>query len=730
MAGYNAGELAGSGKPEGDDADEAAERESVHSEFKVRFKQAKKHWSDWRDEAKDLYDFIAGRQWPQEDEAQLKDERRPVVTFNLAGKYLDAVTGLQINNRQDIRYFPRDAVGDAKVNELMTGAVSWCRDQCEMVDEETDAFYDAALTGMGWIECYLDRDIDPDGIAAGRRVDPLEMLPDPNARQRNLQDARYVIRERMMDHDEYEELFGDYAEEIDDAAITEDRTPEIDPESGLQVIPSPHDYGDSYGDTGEKSTKGKCAVQDYQCWKKEKFFVVTHPQQGTAEFTEDEWKQQKPQIDALLAAGEQIDVKNVRKRVYYRAYFAKGRMGPYGKSPYQGGFTYHGITGKRDRNKQSWYALGRAMVDSQRWTNKFFSTILYCLMVGAKGGVLAEENTFKDARKAEDEWADPQAITWVKSGSLSGANGPKIIEKPAASYPAGLDKMMEFAMSSLPETTGMNPELLGLVDREQAGVLEAQRKQSAMAVIAWLFDAMRRYYRSAGKQLATYVSEYMPEGMLVKINGESSAQYVPLIKSQMAIQYDVIADEAPTSTNMKERVWAVVETLLPALLKAGTPIPPEVLDYSPLPTDLAAAWKKAMQPTPESQKAKELEMQAKQADIGATQAKAQRDSADARRTLSEINAPEANAQSDAMVKAQADITIAKMEAAVEAHLEELRANKKAETEVLIARMKLASAAQIAQLEGIIDLKIGAMQADSAVAVAKAKPKPKPNGASK
>lgn len=123
-------------------------------------------------------------------------------------------------------------------------------------------------------------------------------------------------------------------------------------------------------------------------------------------------------------------------------------------------------------------------------------------------------------------------------------------------------------------------------------------------------------------------------------------------------------------------------------------------------------------------------MQAKQADIGATQAKAQRDSADARRTLSEINAPEANAQSDAMVKAQADITIAKMEAAVEAHLEELRANKKAETEVLIARMKLASAAQIAQLEGIIDLKIGAMQADSAVAVAKAKPKPKPNGASK
>jgi hypothetical protein len=77
---------------------------------------------------------------------------------------------------------------------------------------------------MGWIECYLDRDIDPDGIVAGRRVDPLEMLPDPNARQRNLSDARFVIRERMMDHDEYEELFGEYAKDIEDASIAEERT--------------------------------------------------------------------------------------------------------------------------------------------------------------------------------------------------------------------------------------------------------------------------------------------------------------------------------------------------------------------------------------------------------------------------------------------------------------------------------------------------------------------------
>jgi hypothetical protein len=415
----------------------------------------------------------------------------------------------------------------------------------------------------------------------------------------------------------------------------------------------------------------------------------------------------------------------LQEEIYYRAYFSKGAMGPYGKSPYQGGFTYHGITGKRDRNKQQSGTAWAARWRSQRWTNKFFSTILYCLMTGAKGGILAEENAFKDARKAESEWADPSAITWLKGGALSGSGGAKIMPKPTSSYPAGLDRMMEFSMNALPETTGMNPELLGLVDREQSGVLESQRKQSAMAVIAWMFDAMRRYYRSVGKQMATYVKEYMPEGMLVKINGPDSQQYAPLIKQQLDVEFDVIADEAPTSTNMKERVWAVVETLLPALLKAGSPIPPEVLDYSPLPTDLAQAWKKAMQPTPEATKAKELEMAQKQADIQATTAKGERDHADAQRALSEINSPEANGTSDAMIKAQSDQRIAMMQGAIDQHLEELRVNRQAQTEILIAQMKLQKETDIAQLKGMIDLKLGRMQAESAVAVAKAKPKPRP-----
>jgi hypothetical protein len=583
------------GAPEYDDTED---RQEVLAEFNSRFKTTKKHWSDWRDEARDLYDLIAGRQWDAEDEAKLKEALRPMVTFNVAGKYMDALQGLQINNRQEIRYYPRKA-GQASIDEILTGTVSWGRDLCDQADEETDAFYDATLTGLGWMEGYLDKDLDPGGVPAGQRVDNMEMYPDPAARKRNLEDARYVIRIRQMDHDEYEELFG---EEYGESGANEEFQSLDDDDDGLQLIETPQDYGPGNSPTSGPK-KGKCPVADYQFWRKETRYLLSHPQLGQKELNEDEFQAYQPFFKKAAENGQRFQTQKIRKKVYYRAFISNGRIASsdkgYGLSPYQGGFTYHAITGKRDRNKNTWYGIGRSIVDPQRWLNKFFSTILYILMSNAKGGVMAEENTFKDARKAESEWANPNSITWLKEGALQKG---KIEAKPASPYPQGLDRLMDFTMSAMPQVTGLNAEILGLLDREQSGVLEAQRKQSAMAVIAWAFDAMRRYYRSMGRMQAEYVRAYVPEGTLVKINGQDQQQYVPLIKSQLPMSFEVIVDEAPTSANMKERVWAVLEQMIPQLIQAGmSQIPPEVLDYSPLPADLVQKWKQLLRPDPQKQ---------------------------------------------------------------------------------------------------------------------------------
>jgi hypothetical protein len=718
----------GSGERTEPDIKAQERSQSILTAFRGRFKASRAHFQDWRTEARALYDLAAGRQWDSEDEAALREQERPMVTFNVAGKYMDAVQGLQINNRQDIKFAAREP-GKVRVNEQLTGAVAWGRDLTGMSDDETDAFYDCILTGMGFMEGYMDHDIESSGVPGGARCDPLECFPDPVSRKRNFEDARFMIRLKWYSADEYQEIVGEMAAATDSMDFP---TMDAEDDDPLAVIEQPQDY--DQGAQANAGTSKRRAIADYQWWERHPYYLVTAEGFGQQEFDKDEWEQ----VKALLEAkGVPFEVENIRKKCYYRAFIAGSQLLKEGRSPYQHGFTIHGITGKRDRNKRIWYGIGRAILDPQKWVNKFFSTLLYAMMTNAKGGIMAEENTFKDARKAESEWANPNSITWLKEGALQKG---KIEAKPEAKYPQGMDRLMQFSLEALPQVSGLNLELMGLADRVQAGVVEAQRKQSAMAIIAWAFDAMRRYYRGMGRMLAQYVKDYVPENTLVLISGENGKQYVPLVKQQLAVNYDIIVDEAPTSVNQQERVWAVLQTIIPQLLQAGMAIPPQVLDYSPLPADLVEAWKQALKPDPKKQQISEQQLvetlKGLIAENKEKESSAMLNQAKAMQIAQEMQQPAENPQAQMQLEAMK----AQIEAQVELRIKEFQTNRQEETKLLLGQMKLDNEKQHKQAQMLIDAKLDAMrirqEADSQVAVAaistggraKKPKKPKENGA--
>lgn len=112
----------------------------------------------------------------------------------------------------------------------------------------------------------------------------------------------------------------------------------------------------------------------------------------------------------------------------------------------------------------------------------------------------------------------------------------------------------------------------------------------------------------------------MSDGRLIRITTDEGEQYVPLTKPPEEVRkYDVVVSEAPTSPNQKEETFALLSAVMPQLVQMGVPIPPEVLEFLPLPADLIAKWKQMLtQPNPAQE-------QLQQANLALTQARAEKE---------------------------------------------------------------------------------------------------------
>jgi hypothetical protein len=560
--------------------DLASDHEATFRKLKSWFVQDYDSRSSWRRKAREDFAFTSGDQLSDEDKARLREMNRPIIAMNRIEPVIDSVAGSEVANRQEVQFIPRTQ-GDVQVNEVLTAAAKWFRDQCDAEDEESDAFRDTIICGMGWTETRLDYEDDPAGAPVVERCDPLEMVWDAAANKRNLVDMRRVFHiRRDIPIDEARALFpSDDFEDADYHAGWVDADGDDRPPHRADGAPYDGEGSDGEGKSSDRSV----TLVRAQWWERVPVYLVLDPTNPDNILTLD-----KGDFDNLntkmKVAGVELRHTTATRKLYKQAFLGNVLL-EIGPAPSKDQFSFQCITGKRDRNNNTWYGLVRAMKDPQRWANKWMSQTMHIMNTSAKGGILAERGFFENDADAEATWARQDAITWAKQGALSGP-AAKYAQKPQSQFPSSSFQLMEFAISSIRDVSGVNVEILGAQqDAGQAASLDLQRKQSAMTILQPLFDSLRRYRKDQGRLLLYLIENYLSDGRLIRIVGQEQEQYVPLIRQPGTSTYDVIVDEAPTSPNQKEATWSMLQQLLPVI---GTMLPPStwlaLMKYSPLPT--------------------------------------------------------------------------------------------------------------------------------------------------
>lgn len=642
----------------------------------------------WRERAQICFDFVVGRQY-SEDELKVLNKpgrRRPAVVFNRIGPIVDAITGYEIGNRREVRYIPRE-LGDVKSNELLTGAGQWFRYEAFGDYADSAMFACEVIGGMGWTETRLNLSDGPTPKPIIEELDPFEMAWDRDARQRNLRDARRVWRTRRIPTSEAKSMFPGFDKNELHAGWSE-----VNSEADLMRSDSV-----SSSDGGED---GYVTIVQCQWIEKEDYWVAEDPMTGQqAEFTSEEYAQANKRLKQF--AGMEMQGVKFRRKVRKQAFFGELVLS-YGPAPCNDEFSLQCVTGKYDRKQGVWYGAVEAMLDPQRWANKWLGQMMHIMNSNAKGGIMAEKGAFDDPRKAQAEWSSPDSVTIMNDGAIS---GQKVKEKPSAQFPVGFQQLTEFAISSIRDVSGVSLELLGQRENDQAASLEYQRRQSGMTILQPLFDGLKLYRELQGRVILYYLQHDIPDGTLVRITGEENEQYVPLIKEANKT-FDIIVDDAPNAPNQKEQIWSIVQGMMPLV---GKVIPPEyilkALKYSPLPSSVVAELEEmAKAPNPQAQEQAANAARMAAAEIDKTNSEAALNAAKAQAEGARGQTEQVKAQAE-MQQAEMDMTVSRQEftqsmAALEQKRIADREKHEADMEKIAAQVMATRAQAAAQRQAV------------------------------
>lgn len=538
---------------------------------------------DWCNKAirQEEYYLGGGMQWRRPDREAMEEKFRYPIEINEVADAVNTALGYQVNNRVDISFKPRGQGASEGIATTLSQVAMQVADNNKFQWHESQVFADGLIQTRGYFEIRISFDDTVRGEVRLGTLDPLDVIPDPDAKSYDPDDWADVIITRWLTLDEIEGLYGtparrkveargqarlnegDFGTDTDDAP----RNSFGDPETQDAVF-------DAYYSQGGVV---RVRVVDRQYWRMVMTRVVVYPT-GDIRIAENATP---AKLAAWRAAGC-IIMRRPTKRVRWTVSTCDALLfddwsplNHFSVVPY---FPFF----RRGRTK----GLVDDTIGPQDLLNSVMTAYNHAVKSTANSGWLIEEESLTGAVDVDDLETEGGRNGLVLEYSKTAKNKPEKI-KPNP-IPAGLADLATIASAKIKQTSGQNSAMKGDTKGEPSGIAVQSMQYAAQMSLAVPLDNLARTRHMLAQRMLELIQAFYDEPRIFRITqsdpltGADSSQELQINWTQAdgsklndltVGEYDVVITDQPAQVTfdnsqfnqalaMKEKGVAIPDSIL------------------------------------------------------------------------------------------------------------------------------------------------------------------------
>ncbi len=450
--------------------------------------------------------FGDGGQWDADVVERLNAKGLPAFEYNSIKAAVDAAVGYQIHNRADVSFRPKGGEADTQKATTLSKLVMDIFGRNDYHHLETDMFRDGLTQARGYLDIRMSYDNNVKGEIEMKLLDPMDVLPDPDAKSYDPDDWGDVIITRWMTGDEIEGYYGKKARNA-----VEEMNPHGDADFGVGDFEAHrskfgNDAGGGYmlGFSVGEATIKRFRVLDRQkkVVKRQRCIIM-----DAGDFRPvDELSEEKlAELTRLGGSIRIMSVEKIRWTVTTRDITLFDEWSPLSHfsvvmfSP----FFMRGKTMGMVEN-----AIGPQMS-----LNKAMSQAIHVVGQTANSGYTVEEGSLinMDVHELEERGSENGIVIEHKAGM----NPPRKIQPNP--WPSGLESLIARCLTAIREVT-VPEAMTGIQGSEISGVAIQSRQFAAQQQLATPLDNLTRTRRIIARNVLDYVQRYYSGERIIRIS--------------------------------------------------------------------------------------------------------------------------------------------------------------------------------------------------------------------